>query len=38
MALALAQDVSTLSGPFQLVTTSSFAVPVVPTSYLELYC
>ncbi|KZP03953.1 hypothetical protein FIBSPDRAFT_1054981 [Athelia psychrophila] len=30
-------DVSNLAGPFRLVTTASTAVPVVPTSYLELY-
>lgn len=31
-------DISNLAGPFRLVTTASTAVPVVPTSYLELYC
>ncbi|KAF7979729.1 hypothetical protein HWV62_41092 [Athelia sp. TMB] len=30
-------DVSSLAGPFRLVTTASTTVPVVPTSYLNLY-
>jgi len=37
-SFAFAQtDVSNLAGPFRLVTTDSLAVPVVPSSYLELY-
>ena len=31
-------DISNLAGPFQLVTTTDLSVPVVPSSFLELYC